>query len=104
MRRCTAPAQLAHRHIRHSLVGGFYQGWDLHPAQLPVRCATCFAFFLEELCAGVSVQELRREAARAGHAGWGDVFDEHLPEQGCSVCFCALNCGAIDLDDRHRMG
>src|SRR4051812_26146713 len=39
--------QLAHRHIRHSLIGGYYQGWDLHPAQLPVRYATCFGFFLE---------------------------------------------------------
>src|SRR5207344_2773659 len=25
------------RHTRHSLSGGFYQGWDLHPAQLPAR-------------------------------------------------------------------
>ena len=24
-------------HVRHSLVGGFYQGWDLHPAQLVAR-------------------------------------------------------------------
>ena len=23
--------------VRHSLVNGFYQGWDLHPAQLPSR-------------------------------------------------------------------
>src|SRR5262249_45619588 len=36
-------------HVRHSLVTGFYQGWDLHPAQLPSRYATVFAFFLEGL-------------------------------------------------------
>src|SRR5207244_13211164 len=24
-------------HVRHSLVGAYYQGWDLHPAQLPAR-------------------------------------------------------------------
>ena len=41
--------QLSHRHIRHSLEGGFYQGWDLHPAQLPVRYAAVYAFFLEGL-------------------------------------------------------
>src|SRR5215203_1481036 len=34
------------RHVRHSLVGGFYQGWDLHPAQLVTRYAALFAFFL----------------------------------------------------------
>ena len=39
--------RLSHGHIRHSLEGGFYQGWDLHPAQIPVRFATCYAFFLE---------------------------------------------------------
>ena len=29
-------------HIRHSLVSGFYQGWDLHPAQLPSRYAAVY--------------------------------------------------------------
>ena len=29
-------------HVRHSLVGGFYQGWDLHPAQLPTRYAAVY--------------------------------------------------------------
>jgi citrate lyase beta subunit len=36
-------------HVRQSLVGGFYQGWDLHPAQLPSRYAAVYAFFLEGL-------------------------------------------------------
>jgi citrate lyase beta subunit len=36
-------------HIQHSLANGFYQGWDLHPAQLPTRYAAVFAFFLEGL-------------------------------------------------------
>ena len=49
-------AEVVHRawrlhaeHIRHSLVGGFYQGWDLHPAQLPTRYAAVYSFFLENL-------------------------------------------------------
>ncbi len=41
--------QLSFRTIRHSLEGGFYQGWDLHPAQLPVRYAACYSFFLKDL-------------------------------------------------------
>src|SRR4029079_15159137 len=32
--------------VSHSLVGGFYQGWDVHPAQLPPRYAALYAFFL----------------------------------------------------------
>jgi citrate lyase beta subunit len=38
---------LAHGHIRHALVNGFMQGWDLHPTQLPIRYAATYRFFLE---------------------------------------------------------
>src|SRR6185295_14256765 len=38
--------QLHAAHVRHSLETGFYQGWDLHPAQLPSRYTAVFAFFL----------------------------------------------------------
>jgi hypothetical protein len=31
-------------HVRHSLAHGYLQGWDLHPAHLPSRFATVFAF------------------------------------------------------------
>ena len=33
------------RLVRRSLERGFYQGWDLHPAQLPTRYAATFAFY-----------------------------------------------------------
>jgi citrate lyase beta subunit len=33
--------------VTHSLIGGFYQSWDLHPAQLPARYAAVYAFSLE---------------------------------------------------------
>ncbi len=36
-------------HIRHSLWNGFYQGWDLNPAQLPMRYTAVFAFFLKAM-------------------------------------------------------
>ncbi|HTD52343.1 MAG TPA: phosphoenolpyruvate kinase, partial [Thermoanaerobaculia bacterium] len=36
-------------HVRHSLVNGYYQGWDLHPAQLPTRYGALYSFFLEGL-------------------------------------------------------
>ncbi|MGZ5484115.1 MAG: DUF6986 family protein, partial [Pyrinomonadaceae bacterium] len=41
--------KLHYDHIQHSLIGGFYQGWDLHPAQLPIRYAAMYAFFLQSL-------------------------------------------------------
>ncbi|MEY2544565.1 MAG: hypothetical protein QOE81_2026, partial [Verrucomicrobiota bacterium] len=33
----------------HSLRNGFYQGWDLHPAQLVTRYAAVYSFFIESL-------------------------------------------------------
>ena len=38
---------LHHRLVRRSLERGFYQGWDLHPAQLPTRYAATYAFFAD---------------------------------------------------------
>src|SRR5262249_22800362 len=50
-------------HIRHSLENGFYQGWDLHPAQLPSRFGTVFAFFLAGL--GAASERLRNFVGKA---------------------------------------
>src|SRR5215204_6327978 len=33
------------RLVRRSLDRGFYQGWDLHPGQLPTRFAATYGFF-----------------------------------------------------------
>ena len=35
--------------VRHSLVSGFYHGWDLHPAQLVTRYVAAYGFFRESL-------------------------------------------------------
>jgi len=96
--------QLSQRHIRHSLVGGFYQGWDLHPAQLPVRYATCYAFFLEGLAQ--AAERLRNFVEKAAQATlMGDVFDDAARGQGLLNFFLrALKCGAIDLDDIVQTG
>jgi citrate lyase beta subunit len=82
-------------HVRHSLVNGFYQGWDLHPAQLPSRFATVFAFFLEGLDA--ASERLRNFVGKAAQATLvGDVFDDAATGQGLLNYFLrALNCGAI---------
>ncbi|HXW08136.1 MAG TPA: hypothetical protein VD833_23095 [Vicinamibacterales bacterium] len=81
--------------VRHSLVNGFYQGWDLHPAQLVTRYAAVFAFFLESLDA--ASERLRNFIARAAQATLvGEVFDDAATGQGLLNFFLrALNCGAV---------
>ncbi|RYG52505.1 MAG: phosphoenolpyruvate kinase, partial [Chitinophagaceae bacterium] len=61
-------------HIRHSLWNGFYQGWDLNPAQFPMRYAAVFAFFLESY--DDAVERLKTFVEKAARATLiGDVFD-----------------------------
>jgi citrate lyase beta subunit len=81
--------------IRHSLVGGFYQGWDLHPAQLPTRYAAVYAFFLEGQEA--ASERLRNFVAKAAQATLvGDVFDDAATGQGLLNYFLrAINCRAV---------
>jgi citrate lyase beta subunit len=81
--------------VRHSLVTGFYQGWDLHPAQLPSRYATVFGFFLEGL--DRASERLRHFVQKAAQATLvGEVFDDAATGQGLLNYFLrAMNCGAI---------
>jgi citrate lyase beta subunit len=87
--------RLQAQHIRHSLVSGFYQGWDLHPAQLPIRYAAVYAFFLEGLeAASDRLKNFVQKAAQATLVG--DVFDDAATGQGLLNYFLrAMNCGAI---------
>lgn len=81
--------------VRHSLVGGFYQGWDLHPAQLPARYAAVYAFFLEELeAASARLRNLVRKAAQATLVS--ELLDDAATGHGLLNYFLrAMNCGAI---------
>ena len=85
-------------HVRHSLAGGFFQGWDLHPAQLPTRFAAVFAFFIEGLDDGSArLKSLIQAAAAATRdAPEGNVFDDPATGQALLNYFLrAMNCGAI---------
>ena len=86
-------------HVRHSLWNGFYQGWDLNPAQLPMRYAAVFAFFLESYDDAVDrLKTFVEKAARATLIG--DVFDDAATGQGLLNYFLrALNSGAISEDE-----
>jgi citrate lyase beta subunit len=91
--------KLHYDHVQHSLVGGFYQGWDLHPAQLPTRYAAVYAFFLESLDA--ASERLRNFVEKAAKATLvGDVFDDAATGQGLLNYFLrAINCGAITKEE-----
>jgi citrate lyase beta subunit len=81
--------------VRHSLAGGFYQGWDLHPAQLVSRYAALYSFFLDGIdAAGVRLKNFVGKAAQATLVG--DVFDDAATGQGLLNFFLrGLNSGAI---------
>jgi citrate lyase beta subunit len=90
--------------VQHSLVNGFYQGWDLHPAQLPTRYAALYSFFLSALPAATA--RLRNFVDKAAQATLvGDVFDDAATGQGLLNFFVrGLNSGALTLDEAAATG
>jgi citrate lyase beta subunit len=94
--------KLHYDHCRHSLANAFYQGWDLHPGQLPTRYAAVFTFFLEGLdAASERLSNFVEKAARATLVG--DIFDDAATGQGLLNFFLrAINCGAITAEEATR--
>jgi citrate lyase beta subunit len=77
--------------VRRSLERGFYQGWDLHPAQLPTRFAATYAFYRDGLAAAS-----RRLAAYVGVRA-GGVLDEPATARALArFLLRGLDCGALD--------
>ena len=91
--------KLHYDHIQHSLTNAFYQGWDLHPAQLPTRYAAVYSFFLQSLeAASARLKNFVEKAAKATLVG--DVFDDAATGQGLLNYFLrAINCGAITEEE-----
>ncbi len=96
--------RLGFGHIMHSLKHGYYQGWDLHPAQLPVRYAAVYLFFMEGLdAASKRLKAFMDKAAQATLVG--DVFDDAATGQGLLNYFLrGMNCGAITEDEVKATG
>ena len=85
--------------VRRSLANAFYQGWDLHAAQLPTRYAALYAFFLEGLdAASARLKNFVEKAGQATHVG--EVFDDAATGQGLLSSFLrAWSCGAITEEE-----
>jgi citrate lyase beta subunit len=84
--------------VRRSLAHGFYQSWDLHPAQLVTRYAAVFAAFRDSAQA-----EAARLAAYTSSSG-GAVLDEPATARALAASFVrALDNGATDAEEVKAM-
>jgi citrate lyase beta subunit len=90
--------------VRHSLVNGYYQGWDLHPAQLVPRYGAVYAFFLDGLAP--ASERLKNFVAKAAQATLvGDVFDDAATGQGLLNYFLrGIACGAVTEQEAMATG
>ena len=91
--------KLHYEHIQHALGFGFYQGWDLHPAQLVSRFAAVYAFFLDGL--DLASERLKNFVAQAAQATMvAGIFDDAAMGQALLNYFLrAIECGAIPESD-----
>jgi citrate lyase beta subunit len=79
------------RLVRRSLERGFYQGWDLHPAQLPTRFAATYAFYRAAAPAAVDRLSRYLEQRSAG------ILDEPATARALArFLLRGLDCGALD--------
>ncbi|MFJ5842774.1 DUF6986 family protein [Streptomyces shenzhenensis] len=86
---------------RRALARAYYQGWDMHPGHLPTRYAAVFAFYREGF--EQAAARLARYADRTGGDS-GGIIDEPATAKALSgYLLRGLDCGALDLDEVHRL-
>ncbi|MBZ5611924.1 MAG: phosphoenolpyruvate kinase [Acidobacteriia bacterium] len=90
--------------VQRSLAHAYYQGWDLHPGQLPTRFAAVYAFFWQSFdAAAVRLRNFVEKAAQATLVG--DVFDDAATGQGLLNFFLrGVNCGAFTEEEACSAG
>ncbi|HEX5918138.1 MAG TPA: aldolase, partial [Nocardioides sp.] len=82
------------RLVRRSLGRGYYQGWDLHPAQLPTRYAATFGFYRDGLAAAASRLRTYVERRDSG------VLDEPATARALAdFLLRGTDCGALSQDE-----
>jgi citrate lyase beta subunit len=84
--------------VQRSLVHGFYQGWDMHPAQLVTRYAANFVYYLRN--AEPDARRLRTYVDKQSSG----VLDEPATAQALAMSLRrALDCGALSAEDVERL-
>jgi citrate lyase beta subunit len=78
------------RLVRRSLARGYYQGWDLHPAQLPTRFAATFGFYRDGLASAAGRLRTYVERRDSG------VLDEPATARALAdFLLRGIDCGAL---------
>ena len=78
------------RLVRRSLERGYYQGWDLHPAQLPSRFAATYAFYRQGLIPAATRLRNYVQSTQKG------VMDEPASARALAAFVLrGLQCGAV---------
>lgn len=82
------------RLVQRSLERGYYQGWDLHPAQLPSRFAATYGFYRQGLPAASA--RLRNYVGQTA----GGVMDEPATARALAAFVLrGVQCGAVGADE-----
>ncbi|MGY4768870.1 DUF6986 family protein [Kribbella sp. CWNU-51] len=79
------------RLVRRSLARGIYQGWDMHPAQLPTRFVATYLFYREGLETAAT-----RLRAYLGHGESGYLDEPATAAALAGFLLRGLDCGAVD--------
>lgn len=85
--------------IRNAIRLGIWQGWDLHPAQLPARWGAVFATFLDAREAMAKrLTAFRAKAERASRVG--QEFDDMATARAIEAFFArGVACGAFEASE-----
>lgn len=87
------------RLVRRSLERGYYQGWDLHPAQLITRYLASWLFFREG-----ADEAVHRLLAYLGRGAAGEVLDEPATAAALAAALLrSVECGAVDPSELHGL-
>lgn len=91
-------------HVTHALSQGYYQGWDMHGAQLPARYAAVYAHFV----AGFDTAASRLKAVVSDLSAaqqLGEALDDAATASALFAFVArAFHCGAIDADELRFAG
>jgi citrate lyase beta subunit len=86
--------RLHQRLVRRSLVRGIYQGWDMHPAQLPTRFAATYLFYREGLESAAA-----RLRAYVGKGESGYLDEPATAAALAGFVLRGVECGAVDQSE-----
>jgi citrate lyase beta subunit len=90
--------RLHFRLVRRSLARGIYQGWDLHPAQLPTRFAATYLFYREGF-----EQAAQRLRAYLGQGQSGYLDEPSTATALAGFVLRGLDCGAVDAAEVDKL-